>query len=295
MSQLVQVTNFVSDVSRVTRIDDLRVLLDRVVREIGFDYYALVHHVDDRHVALRGARYVRLINYPVAFGQAMGAAYFADDPVAAACQKSAAPFVWTDIPLILTLTPRQQDILQAATDAGVGDGFTVPIHVPGEATGSCSFSTRLGRSAPNASFASAHYLGCFAFEAARRIVHSSSNGGGAGSARNGDPRLTRRQLDCIVLAGRGKSDRDIGQLLGISENTVNQHIEQAKRRYEVSTRMQLVIRALFDGAITFPDLVDCYPVGEYQTEAGSKKSTAEEPVSMAKLSSLFFDKGALVH
>ena len=69
-------------------------------------------------------------------------------------------------------------------------------------------------------------------------------------------RLTRRQLDCVVLAGRGKSDRDVGQILGISDQTVHQHMEDAKRKYDVATRMQLVVRALFDNQLAFADLVN---------------------------------------
>ena len=69
-------------------------------------------------------------------------------------------------------------------------------------------------------------------------------------------RLSPRQLDCVILAGRGKSDRDVGQLLGISGQTVHQHIEEAKRRYHVATRQQLIVRALFDSQITFADLMN---------------------------------------
>jgi LuxR family quorum-sensing system transcriptional regulator CciR len=67
------------------------------------------------------------------------------------------------------------------------------------------------------------------------------------------PRLTDRQLDCVVLAAQGKSDGVIAQLLGISGETVHQHIETAKRRYGVASRMQLVVRALYDNLITFAD------------------------------------------
>ncbi len=69
------------------------------------------------------------------------------------------------------------------------------------------------------------------------------------------PKLTRRQIDCVVLAGRGKSDRDVAQILGISNHSVHQHMEDAKRKYEVATRMQLIVRALYDSQLAFADLV----------------------------------------
>jgi LuxR family quorum-sensing system transcriptional regulator CciR len=36
---------------------------------------------------------------------------------------------------------------------------------------------------------------------------------------------------------------------------VHQHLEAAKRRYDVASRTQLVVRALFDSQITFADVL----------------------------------------
>jgi len=55
--------------------------------------------------------------------------------------------------------------------------------------------------------------------------------------------LTRRQKDCLHWASLGKSDWEIGKVLGLSHHTVHRHIEAAKHRLEVSTRVQ-AIRAL---------------------------------------------------
>ncbi|WP_273461893.1 response regulator transcription factor [Sandarakinorhabdus limnophila] len=65
------------------------------------------------------------------------------------------------------------------------------------------------------------------------------------------PKLTQRQLDCLVLAARGKSNWVAGQLLGLSGGTVHKYLEAAKTRYGVATRTELVVRALFDGQLSF--------------------------------------------
>jgi len=52
--------------------------------------------------------------------------------------------------------------------------------------------------------------------------------------------LTPRQIECLKWASDGKTDWEIGRLLGLSSNTVHRHIELAKRRLCVSTRMQAV-------------------------------------------------------
>jgi LuxR family quorum-sensing system transcriptional regulator CciR len=58
-----------------------------------------------------------------------------------------------------------------------------------------------------------------------------------------------------VLVAQGKSDWEIGRLLGISDSTVHKHIEDAKRRFGVCTRIQLVVQALFDARVSFSDVM----------------------------------------
>jgi LuxR family quorum-sensing system transcriptional regulator CciR len=154
----------------------------------------------------------------------------------------------------MPLTRRQEEILNNAHLSGMGDGVTVPINIPGEFAGSCSFCMRMGRDIPLSSLPTAQYLGCFAFQAARRLVEKQITVKPA--IEEAQQRLSPRQLDCVILAGRGKSDRDVGQLLGISGQTVHQHMEEAKRRFNVATRQQLIVRALFDSQITFADLMN---------------------------------------
>jgi LuxR family quorum-sensing system transcriptional regulator CciR len=124
---------------------------------------------------------------------------------------------------------------------------TIPIHVPGEASGLCSFVLSSERALPRESLPAAQYLASFAFEAARRL---------AGRRSPPMPRLTRRQLDCVVLAARGKSDWVAGQILGLAPDTVHKYLEQAKARVGVSSRTELVVRALYDGQISFGDLLN---------------------------------------
>jgi LuxR family transcriptional regulator, activator of conjugal transfer of Ti plasmids len=55
--------------------------------------------------------------------------------------------------------------------------------------------------------------------------------------------LSRRQFECLTWAEAGKSARDIGQILGISQRTVEKHLEQACGLLGVRTRIQAVVRA----------------------------------------------------
>lgn len=253
MGLFADVQQFVRECNRVTAIPELESLLEGATRNFGFDYYALAHHVS-RHRA--GSRMVRIVDYPQVWMDALVARdYFIDDPVIAASEKSAAAFDWFDLPNLIEITPRHIEIIEAARDAGLGNGFVVPVHIPGEYPGTCTFCVRTGRNLPVSNFPAAHYVGCFAFEAARRVTPGIARFRPLGETSAAQT-LTQRQFDCLVLVAKGKSDWDIGRLLGISDQTVHKHIEESKRRYGVPTRMQLVVRALFNGHLTFGDVLN---------------------------------------
>jgi len=168
MSSFNDVQTFVGEANRVADMSSLRGLLEDSVKTLGFDYFALLHHVD---LSRRSEDYVRLVQYPQAWKeQSLTQHYYSDDPILAVSQKSVTPFLWTDVPRLMPLTQRQEEILNSAHLAGMGDGVTVPINIPGEFSGSCSFCMRTGRDIPLASLPMAQYLGCFAFQAARRLI-----------------------------------------------------------------------------------------------------------------------------
>jgi LuxR family quorum-sensing system transcriptional regulator CciR len=176
----------------------------------------------------------------------------------AAASQCYAPFLWTDIPRLVDLTPPQAAFLDLAARTGIGAAVTVPVHRPRGAdeagsysifAGCCTFLMDEAVPLPLASLAAAHYVAVQAFDAAEALRN-------AVTPAPAGPVLTPRQRDCVALAAQGKSDWEIGQLLGISESTVHKHIEDAKRRFGVSTRIQLVVRSLADSKLSFSDVID---------------------------------------
>ena len=140
------VQDFVRDANRLTRLVDLQTLLVGMVETLGFDHVALVHHFS---VGASSTEAVEVLNYPQAWQDLIvDRGYFKDDPILTACQNSAAAFRWSEVRDIIPLTERQRVILASATRCGLGEGFTVPVVVPGEFLGSCSFGMRHGRPRP---------------------------------------------------------------------------------------------------------------------------------------------------
>lgn len=62
-------------------------------------------------------------------------------------------------------------------------------------------------------------------------------------------RVTARESEILSWVAAGKSDWAIGRLLNISGKTVNFHVENAKRKFGVATRVQAVVVAMRNGLI----------------------------------------------
>ena len=150
---------------------------------------------------------------------------------------------------MIKLTRADEDVLGRARREGIGDGFTVPAHIPGEASGSCSFATSPGNDLPETALPAVQLIGAFAFEAARRLNRVRDVAPGK------PPILTDRQRDCVLWAARGKTAWEVAKILGLSEETVIQHLKLARERYEVPKQSLLAVWALFDGLITFSDIL----------------------------------------
>ena len=255
MSKLQDVQTFI-DLSRGVRTPgDLHCLMQDITREMAFDHFALVHHVDLRpigtlvdHVVTED--FVALSDYPQAWvDQYINDDIVSNDPVLLAAQRSAVGFGWDQVGDLITVTTAHRDLTERTRRAGIVDGFTVPANVPGEPNGSCNFAMGTGRAVRRGSFPMAQLVGAFAFQAARTLVTAMRR-----LPDQAPVKLTQRQLECIALVARGKSDWEIAKILGLSQSTVTTYIQTARERYDVSTRIQVVLRALYDGSLPFSEV-----------------------------------------
>ena len=61
--------------------------------------------------------------------------------------------------------------------------------------------------------------------------------------------LTRREEEILDLLGKGLSNRELGQVLGVSEDTVKTHLKSLFRKLDVSDRAEAVREGLRRGFI----------------------------------------------
>lgn len=64
-----------------------------------------------------------------------------------------------------------------------------------------------------------------------------------------DFRLTDRELEAVTWVSRGKSSAEIAVILGISERTVNFHMENLMKKMRVSSRIQAAVKCAMLGLI----------------------------------------------
>jgi LuxR family quorum-sensing system transcriptional regulator CciR len=177
-------------------------------RALGFQYFALIDHVG---LSRGAAGMIHLDTYPAVWSeQFIRSRLFLEDPVLQASLRTHMGFAWDDLDALIPVNHCHRLIFDLARKGGIGSGFTVPANIPGEIHGSCSFATRTGCRFPDRALGAAHLVGAFAYQAARRLHRPTQS-------RSTDlPKLTSRQRECVVLAGRGKSDWMIGPLLGLT-------------------------------------------------------------------------------
>jgi LuxR family quorum-sensing system transcriptional regulator CciR len=224
--------------------NELHELLEIVTKALGFAQFAMGHHVDLSDAPNDA---IRMTTYNADWvAHVVERGYFYDDPIHLASTRTASGFEWRDVGDFIRLKPRHKQILTEAAGFGLVAGYTVP----GEYHGTCSFATDSPDSWSDDAIPVAQICGTFAFEAARRILRSST-----GMEHREVPDLTPRQMDALVLVGRGKTDREIGELLGVSRATAHEHVESVRRAYGNAQRAYLIVRALFDGQVAFADLL----------------------------------------
>lgn len=165
--------------------------------------------------------------------------YVKRDPMVVELFKTVDPYAWSDVLERRELIKQDKRIVDEASEFKMNDGLIVPIFTPEGYTGLVSVTAQ----APELSddIRSALSLACvFAHNkllALKRKKEIES------------VRLTPREMECLCWVSYGKSDWETGEILRISEKTVNHHVENVKKKFGVATRLQAVAIAIRQGSL----------------------------------------------
>jgi DNA-binding NarL/FixJ family response regulator len=132
--------------------------------------------------------------------------------------------------LMLTISDEEADLYEAIK-AGASGYLLKEISI--EEVASAVRSVHAGQSLISPSMAS-KLLNEFASMVKRRDERNQMPG----------PRLTDRELEVLKLVAKGMNNRDIGQALFISENTVKNHVRNILEKLHLHSRMEAVVYAV---------------------------------------------------
>ncbi|SEI09554.1 helix-turn-helix transcriptional regulator [Paracoccus alkenifer] len=225
--------------------------LDVFTRWAGFRWYA-VHDANVNWPSVkRSLEWIWLTNYPSELWEDYDRSGFArHDPIIRALECSASAVPWTEIPTIIPLSRAQEDVLSSAFCAGIRAGVSVAVRVPGRRQGIVTLISDHPIEIASCHKATLGFIAPIAFDAANRTGDTHSPHGTTSNLQ-----MSPRQLECLVLVARGKSDWEAGQILGISEQTVHRHVEIVRMKLGVRRRTQLVAKALHLGLIGYGDVL----------------------------------------
>ena len=183
--------------------------------------------------ALFGRSYEAWDTYYLARG------YLNRDPCIRKLFVDPAPFAWSDMPLS-RLSPIARQIRLEAAEAGARNGFVVPVcGADGELYG-----VRL--TSPQKKLHPDIRPTLHALSVVYTVLGIRHTQGRTCDSAPRSP-LSRREVECLGWASEGKSDWDISEILHIAESTVHEHIERAKAKLGVRSRIQAAVISAMKG------------------------------------------------
>ncbi len=165
------------------------------------------------------------------------------DPTVSHCISSTLPIVWKPA----TFKGRKQnELYEQACGYGLRSGISLPVHGNGGEFGVLSFVNGDADHAAKGSaievLAALSLVRDYALASVLRFLDEHQ--------KEREPvKLTARELECLKWAMHGKSSWEISQILRRSEATINFHVANAKKKFNVQTRQQAVIKAIKLGLI----------------------------------------------
>lgn len=210
--------------------------LAAAARAMGFDYCAYGLRMP---LPLTRPRTVVMSNYPAGWQRLYQEKnYLETDPSVTAASRSCLPTVWSD-----RLFAEARELWDNARSFGLKHGWA-------------QFSATSDGVRGMLTLARTHEpLSCTELEASTgrmiwlaQLAHAGMSRCLGGAARS-DHGLSARELEVLRWTADGKTASEISQILGISERTVNFHVNNATAKLDANNKTAAVVRAVVLGLL----------------------------------------------
>lgn len=165
--------------------------------------------------------------------------YMYTDPIVQTTLSSTTGFRWSEIEPAGVLDPRSRQVMNEAGEFGLGDGFTVPLATLEEERGGLTFAGRQLDISPG-------QRGMLTLLASYVVGQTLLIDNGPSERRMG---LTPRERESLQWVAEGKTDWEIGELMGISRHGVDFHLRSARVKLGCVSRTQAVAEGFRRGLI----------------------------------------------
>ena len=239
---------FLRQAPEAKSIDELETMFAEAIAGFGFISFGCVHYATPGMPILPRPLFGR---DPVGWS----ARYLSEglaplDPTLSLVFSSGAPFTWSEA-ASMRLQPAQARVFEEAARTGLTAGFVVPV---AGCLGEVSAVLLAGDRDPDVDPRERATLSALATVLAtygRPFVEIGDD------KPTGTP-LTSRETECLTWVAQGKTDWEIGTIVGISPRTVGVHIENARAKVEAATRTQAVFEAWRRGWLVTASPPDSY-------------------------------------
>jgi DNA-binding CsgD family transcriptional regulator len=153
------------------------------------------------------------------------------DPIVSELATRRAPFTWSDLRADRKFAKVGREAIALAADCGWNEGLVVPLPQGGSRFGVVS----MAGSTPVTS-AVRDFLALIAVCLHAHVRTLVAREGFALPPAG----LTPRELACIGLVAKGKSDRGIAESLGIAASTAHEFVEKARLKLKAKSRAELI-------------------------------------------------------
>lgn len=236
---LAKVLEFAQAVDRINSLAKLDRAVKDVLAPFGVTYYGAHRVFDPGHQARPGVLFGNIDGFWARHYRLAG--HVEADPAVRMLFETTRPFTWTEARTRFASKAGEVVMEEAREIMGTGEGLVVPIHeVDGSVLTAMFGGPELELSAE--SVPALHLLGYYYVLRGRELMAET----GPIDVTN---QLTPRQAECLKWVSQGKTDDEIGQILSLSDRTVHNHVEAAKRALGVTKRSQAALLAFRRGWI----------------------------------------------
>jgi DNA-binding CsgD family transcriptional regulator len=222
---------------------DFRRVLDAALRSLGYGQFSYVgmdvELIRDNTLVEIEPDLIHMTNRPDWGRRYVDENYSKNDPIARECLTSRLPIRWTEAFMANVRTTGEAQMMEDAWENGIRQGFTVPIHGPKGEFGclmlSCNENEkefeRLTDEFQYDLQIMAHYFHDAVQKALRKKVPLPVP-------------LTSREVEILKWTVDGKTAWEIGQILNISERTVNFHLRNIMGKFGVHNKTHAAAKAV---------------------------------------------------